>query len=159
MHNPKMEKLLMISGLLLCLMFGSLVEAVGRPQYLMKQPKAGDKEMDNLDNDLKYLRMELERLNITHEIPGICYVCKWVLGKAIGMIPADDTESHVRTVLNMACGSAWLFGQICRTFVNGYVGKVFIDIVQKHMRDPSAICKALHLCWGPGADKDFYADR
>ncbi|XP_062379236.1 prosaposin-like [Sardina pilchardus] len=145
-----MGKLYLIGGLLLCVMYGSQVEGYGRAQHRLKQPNGA-----SLEDELRDLRMELERLNVTHQIPGICSVCKWVLGKTINIIPENDTKEHLKSVLEASCSAYGLFALICRTFVNGYFVKIFIEIVQHHVRDPSTICKALHLCWWQATENDF----
>ncbi|KAG5265996.1 hypothetical protein AALO_G00248680 [Alosa alosa] len=148
-----MGKLFLTVCLLACFVYSIQVKGFDRGQHTLKQPN-GENEIELLlENELKDVRMELQRLNITHKIPGVCSVCKWVLGKIIPEVPAHETKRHLKNLMNQACGSYILFSWICRKFVNSYLDIIYGDVVTNHMNVPGKICKAMHLCWWPAHEK------
>ncbi|KAG9331059.1 hypothetical protein JZ751_020409 [Albula glossodonta] len=92
-------------------------------------------------------------LNGTQNFPGICQVCKKVLGWAISRIPQRDTARHIRSVLNGVCVAIPIPRFLCQYLLNNYLGKLVQQLL--HHRNVGKICVGLGLCWWPQNKKLF----
>ncbi|XP_036398935.1 uncharacterized protein LOC118787471 [Megalops cyprinoides] len=90
------------------------------------------------------LRFDPTKLNSTQKIPGVCFVCKKVVGFVLRKIPRPSSR-QVRNALHSVCRRIRVPHWICRKVV--HIGRLIHKIVSLHA--PWAVCRALHLCWWP----------
>ncbi|KAG9331058.1 hypothetical protein JZ751_020408 [Albula glossodonta] len=96
---------------------------------------------------------DLDTLNDTQKIPGICWACKKVMGWVVKQILPRDTKKHIRHVLHSVCRSISIPSFLCKYLVNGYFGKLVHQLLTGH--SAKWICRALRLCWWPQHQKLF----
>ncbi|KAG7465957.1 hypothetical protein MATL_G00159630 [Megalops atlanticus] len=93
------------------------------------------------------LHFDPMKLNSTQKIPGVCFICKKVVGYVLHKVHGTPTEREVKDFLHSACRDIHVPHWMCRKIVNGFFGKLVHKIVSLHAA--RAVCMALHLCWWP----------
>ncbi|KAG9331057.1 hypothetical protein JZ751_020407 [Albula glossodonta] len=145
-------KMRLIVVILCCLVYSALgshaPHSDHEEDFLLESSALGhtDSEADLREE----LSLILQTLNGTQEIPGICWVCRKVLGIILSRIRRHDHVNHIKSVLHSACRANSIPAFICNYFINGYFNKLVRDI-RRGMHTPRSICRALRLCWWPRA--------
>ncbi|KAJ8398163.1 hypothetical protein AAFF_G00430070 [Aldrovandia affinis] len=107
--------------------------------------------LDNRTFDLELMK-ELDAFSPgslnTPKIPGICYVCRKVLGWVTRHIPHHGSKRRIRRVLHIACRKVRIPSFLCNYLVNKWFGKLVTKLVI-NSRNPRWICRSLRLCWWP----------
>ncbi|XP_061599684.1 antimicrobial peptide NK-lysin [Cololabis saira] len=76
--------------------------------------------------------------------PGMCWGCKWALGKVRKMVGPNATAERVKAKLNTVCDEIGLLKSACRKFVKSHLGELIVELTTTD--DVRTICVHTGAC-------------
>nr|AOT80798.1 NK-lysin [Ctenopharyngodon idella]AOT80799.1 NK-lysin [Ctenopharyngodon idella] len=78
------------------------------------------------------------------QLPGLCWACKWAMGKVKGLISRTATPSDIKRALSHVCDEIGFLKFMCRIFVNKYLGVLIEELSTTD--DARTICVHVGVC-------------
>ncbi|NP_001298722.1 NK-lysin tandem duplicate 3 precursor [Danio rerio] len=78
------------------------------------------------------------------QLPGLCWACKWAMGKLRQHISNTANKEEIKNQLAQVCDGIGFLRPLCRWFV-----KKYMDILTEELSTtdgPRTICSHLHVC-------------
>ncbi|XDV49421.1 hypothetical protein PO909_018673 [Leuciscus waleckii] len=80
----------------------------------------------------------------TEQLPGLCWACKWAMGKLKKLVSSKSTQSEIREMLTHVCDEIGFLKYLCRTFVGKYINVLVEELSTSD--DARAICVNIGVC-------------
>ncbi|XP_039520664.1 antimicrobial peptide NK-lysin-like [Pimephales promelas] len=90
---------------------------------------------------------ELERLGKlaqSEQLPGLCWACKWAMGKLKRLVSTKSTQGEIRTMLSHVCDEIGFLKYLCRTFVARYINTLVEELSTTD--NARTICVNIGVC-------------
>ncbi|XP_056332332.1 antimicrobial peptide NK-lysin-like [Danio aesculapii] len=80
----------------------------------------------------------------TEQLPGMCWVCKWALGKLKKKISNGATQDEIKVQLSQVCDQIGFLKSVCRGFVNKYMDVLIEELSTTD--NARTICANISVC-------------
>uniref|UniRef100_A0A673M5Y4 Saposin B-type domain-containing protein n=1 Tax=Sinocyclocheilus rhinocerous TaxID=307959 RepID=A0A673M5Y4_9TELE len=91
-------------------------------------------------NELKEDSGEIQ----AEQLPGLCWACKWAMGKLRSEITNGSTKDDIKRMLGMVCDEIGFLKYLCRMFVNKYMGTLIEELSTTD--NARTICVNIGVC-------------
>ncbi|XP_040917379.1 NK-lysin tandem duplicate 4 [Toxotes jaculatrix] len=78
------------------------------------------------------------------KLPGLCWACKWALGKVKRIIGTNTTSENLKSKLNIICEEMGLLKKLCHKFVKSHLGVLIEELTTTD--DVRTICVNTGAC-------------
>ncbi|KAK2879092.1 hypothetical protein QQF64_010766 [Cirrhinus molitorella] len=78
------------------------------------------------------------------QLPGVCWACKWAMGKLKSQINSGSTKNDIKNMLGMVCDEIGFLKYLCRMFVNKYMGTLIEELSTSD--NARTICVNIGVC-------------
>ncbi|XP_016401802.1 antimicrobial peptide NK-lysin-like [Sinocyclocheilus rhinocerous] len=95
---------------------------------------------ESIGNELEESSGEIQ----TEQLPGLCWACKWAMGKLKKRISNGTTADDIKKKLGMICDQIGFLKSMCRKFVNKYMGTLIEELSTTD--DARTICANIGVC-------------
>ncbi|XP_026085944.1 antimicrobial peptide NK-lysin-like [Carassius auratus] len=95
---------------------------------------------ESIGNQLEESSGEIQ----TEQLPGLCWACKWAMGKLKKRISNGTTADEVKKKLENICDRIGFLKSLCRKFVNKYMGTLIEELSTTD--DAKTICINIRVC-------------
>ncbi|XP_065105096.1 antimicrobial peptide NK-lysin-like [Paramisgurnus dabryanus] len=102
-----------------------------------------------MDNDV-LTEKELEEIyaeflaKTGHKLPGMCWACKWAMGKIKKHVSVTTNQGDIRKMLNKVCDDIGFLKFLCKGIVSRFLGTLIEEISTTD--DPATICSNIGVC-------------
>ncbi|KAK7136197.1 hypothetical protein R3I94_014748 [Phoxinus phoxinus] len=80
----------------------------------------------------------------TEQLPGLCWACKWAMGKVKKLVSTKSTQSEIRQLLTHVCDEIGFLKYLCRTFVAKYINLLVEELSTTD--NARTICVNIGVC-------------
>uniref|UniRef100_A0A9J7Z5N0 Saposin B-type domain-containing protein n=2 Tax=Cyprinus carpio TaxID=7962 RepID=A0A9J7Z5N0_CYPCA len=95
---------------------------------------------ESIGNELEESSGEIQ----TEQLPGLCWACKWAMGKLKKQISNGTTADEIKNKLGTTCDQIGFLKSLCRKFVNKYMGTLIEELSTTD--DARTICVNIGIC-------------
>uniref|UniRef100_A0A8C1K0N2 Antimicrobial peptide NK-lysin-like n=1 Tax=Cyprinus carpio TaxID=7962 RepID=A0A8C1K0N2_CYPCA len=94
----------------------------------------------SIGNELKEDSVEMP----SEQLPGLCWACKWAMGKLKSEITKGSTKDDIKKKLGMVCDEIGFLKSLCRKLVNEYKDTLVEELSTTD--DARTICVNIGVC-------------
>ncbi|XP_056623087.1 prosaposin-like [Triplophysa dalaica] len=88
------------------------------------------------------------------KLPGLCWVCKWVMNKVKKRVTVNSTPDEIKTKLFATCDQIGFMKKECKKFIQKYMSTLVEELSTTD--GPKTICTSIRACKSKSAFlKDF----
>uniref|UniRef100_A0A8C1UGS1 Saposin B-type domain-containing protein n=1 Tax=Cyprinus carpio TaxID=7962 RepID=A0A8C1UGS1_CYPCA len=80
----------------------------------------------------------------SEQLPGLCWACKWAMGKLKSEINKGSTKDDIKNMLGTVCDGIGFLKYLCRMLVNKYMGTLIEELSTTD--DARTICVHVGIC-------------
>ncbi|KTG39409.1 hypothetical protein cypCar_00045827 [Cyprinus carpio] len=80
----------------------------------------------------------------SEQLPGLCWACKWAMGKLKSEITKGSTKDDIKNMLGTVCDGIGFLKYLCRMLVNKYMGTLIEELSTTD--DARTICVHVGIC-------------
>ncbi|RXN08548.1 antimicrobial peptide NK-lysin-like protein [Labeo rohita] len=78
------------------------------------------------------------------QFPGVCWACKWAMGKLKSQMTKGMTKNDIKNMLGMVCDEIGFLKYLCRMFVNKFMGTLIEELSTSD--NARTICVNIGVC-------------
>ncbi|XP_073726057.1 antimicrobial peptide NK-lysin isoform X4 [Misgurnus anguillicaudatus] len=104
------------------------------------------REMDNdglTEKELEEIYAEF-LAKTGHKFPGICWACKWAMGKIKRHISVTTNKAAIKRMLHNVCNEIGFLKYLCRGLVSRFLGPLIEELSTTD--NPAKICSHIGVC-------------
>ncbi|XP_077079984.1 antimicrobial peptide NK-lysin-like isoform X2 [Siphateles boraxobius] len=90
------------------------------------------------------LEESLVEMAPTDQLPGLCWACKWTMGKLKKLVSNKSTQSEIREMLTHVCDEIGFLKYLCRIFVGKYLNVLVEELSTSD--NARTICINIGVC-------------
>nr|XP_055028869.1 uncharacterized protein LOC129417986 isoform X1 [Misgurnus anguillicaudatus] len=80
----------------------------------------------------------------SHGFPGMCWACKWAMGKIKKHISVTTNKEAIKAMLGNVCNEIGFLKFLCRGLVSRYMGTLIEELSTTD--NPATICSHIGVC-------------